>query len=140
VSASKSPSAGNDSAPDLSPDVVEDFQFVRDSYAPDVKWSARGRGLECRGREAILRLLSREAAAMQEPEFTLLRRSSSAGQSIEEFAIRFVYTGSGIDNAPIAAGDVVELKRVRIRELAAGLIRTENCIENWTVLERKGSG
>ena len=71
---------------------------------------------------------------MYDPEFTFLRRSSNERQVIDEFAVRFIYTGEGIENAPVDGGDFVELKRVRIMDLLAGKVATETCIENWTVL------
>lgn len=107
---------------------------ARDLYSPNVTWSAPGRDIRRIGREAVIRQLLREASGMHEPEFTFLRRSNSERQIIDEFAVRFVYAGDGIDNAPAAAGDFVELKRVRILDVHAGKVATETCIENWTVL------
>jgi hypothetical protein len=107
---------------------------ARELYSSQVKWTAPARGIERLGREEVIRHLLREAGAMQEPDYTALRRCVTERQIIDEFAVRFVYTGQGIDNAPAGAGDFVELKRVRILELAAGKIAVETCIENWTVL------
>lgn len=76
----------------------------------------------------------REAGGMHDPEFTFLRRSGNEKQVIDEFAVRFVFAGEGIDNAPVAKGGFVELKRVRILGLGAGRVAIETCIENWTVL------
>ena len=112
------------------------FLFAaRDFYAPDVTWLAPGRNLRRSGREEVIRHLLREAGGMHDPEVTSLRRSSNERQIIDEFAVRFVYAGEGIDNAPAAAGDFVELKRVRILDLHAHKVITETCIENWTVLQ-----
>ena len=97
-------------------------------------WFAPGRDLRRSGREAVISQQLREASGMQDAEFTFLRRSSNERQIIDEFAVRFVYAGSGIDNAPVAAGDFVELKRVRILDIHAGKVASETCIENWTVL------
>lgn len=108
------------------------------AYAPDVKWLAPARGLELTGREAVLGHLRREASGLKEPEFTSLRRSSGERYVIDEFAVRFLYGGEGLEGAPIHPGDFVELHRVRILELAQGLITTETCIENWTVLPPPG--
>ena len=107
---------------------------ARDLYAPDICWSAPGRDIKRSGREEVIRHLLREASGMHDPEFTFLRRSSNERQIIDEFAVRFVYAGEGIDNAPVATGDLVELKRVRILDLRAGKVAGETCIENWTVL------
>ena len=107
---------------------------ARELYAPNVIWHAPAREIKLMGREAVIRHLLREASGMQEPEFTFLRRNGSDKQIIDEFAVRFVFAGEGIDNAPAAAGDFVELKRVRILELQGGKVATETCIENWTVL------
>ena len=71
---------------------------------------------------------------MHEPEYSFLRRSINERQIIDEYAVRFVYAGAGIDKAPVDAGDFVELKRVRILDLAASKVTHETCIENWTVL------
>lgn len=109
---------------------------ARHLYAPDVHWSAPARGIEKTGRDEVLRHLLREASAMREPEFTFLRRGSSGTRIIDEFSVRFLYAGEGLDNAPLAAGDLAELKRVRILELEDGKVRKETCVENWTVLER----
>jgi len=71
---------------------------------------------------------------MHDPEFTLLRRNQSEQQIIDEFAVRFVYMGQGIDNAPIATGDFVELKRVRVLDMRDNRCVHETCIESWSVL------
>ena len=113
---------------------------IRDLYAADVKWCAPGRCVTHVGREEVVRHLLREASAMQDPEYTVLRRNAGERQIIDEYAVRFVYVGQGIDNAPVDAGDLVELKRVRILELASGKVAAETCIENWTVLCPKGLG
>jgi hypothetical protein len=111
---------------------------IRDLYATNVKWCAPGRCVTRVGREDVVRYLLREASAMQDPEYTALRRNAGERQIIDEYAVRFVYSGCGIDNAPVAKGDFVELKRVRILELTHGKVSAETCIENWTVLEPKG--
>jgi hypothetical protein len=107
---------------------------ARQFYASAVKWSAPARQVERVGREEVIRHLLREAGGMHDPEYTLLRRHTNERQIIDEYAIRFVYAGEGIDNAPADKGDFVELKRVRILELSAGRVTQETCIENWTVL------
>ena len=107
---------------------------ARELYANNVKWSAPARGIERIGREEVIRHLVREAGGMHEPDYTALRRCATDRQIIDEFAVRFIYAGHGIDNAPAERGDFVELKRVRILELYAGRIVAETCIENWTVL------
>lgn len=71
---------------------------------------------------------------MHDPEYSLLRRSANERQIIDEYAVRFVHAGAGLDQAPVDLGDFVELKRVRILDLAAGKVTQETCIENWTVL------
>lgn len=110
---------------------------ARDLYAVAVVWLAPARDIRRNGREEVIRHLFREAGGMHDPEFTFLRRSANERQIIDEFSVRFVYAGEGIDQAPAAAGDVVELKRVRILELHAGKVALETCIENWTVLVPK---
>jgi len=107
---------------------------ARRLYDTDVTWSAPAREIRRVGREEVIRHLLREAGGMLNPEFTFLRRSANEQQIIDEFAVRFVYSGEGIDKAPAAGGDVVELKRVRIMELREGRVFSETCIENWTVL------
>ena len=112
---------------------------ARELYAPHVLWHAPARDIRRLGREEVIRHLLREASGMQEPEFTSLRRNGNDKQLIDEFAVRFVFAGEGIDNAPVAKGDFVELKRVRIMELQGGKVVSETCIENWTVLLPHGS-
>jgi hypothetical protein len=107
---------------------------ARNLYAPNVVWCAPCRAIEWRGRELVIRQLLREAGGMHDPEFTLLRRTQSDAQIIHEFAVRFVYAGEGIDQAPIAAGDFVELKRVRVLAMQDGRCARETCIESWSVL------
>lgn len=107
---------------------------LRDLYAPNIVWVAPSRDIRHTGREDVIRHLLREASAMHEPEYSFLRRSTNERQIIDEYAVRFVYAGAGIDKAPVDAGDFVELKRVRILDLAAGKVAVETCIENWTVL------
>lgn len=107
---------------------------LRHLYAPNVVWVAPARGLRHVGREEVIRHGLREASAMHEPEYSLLRRSANERQIIDEYAVRFIYVGSGMDKAPIDLGDFVELKRVRILDLAGGKVTVETCIENWTVL------
>jgi len=112
-------------------------RFVADArglYAPNVEWAAPARGLLCVGREDVIRHLLREAGGMCDPEFTALRRHRKAEQIIDEFAVRFIYSGDGLDAAPIARNDFVELKRVRVMELRDQLCFRETCIEAWTVL------
>jgi hypothetical protein len=111
---------------------------ARQGYASGVKWTAPARQVERIGREEVIRHLLREAGGMYDPEYTLLRRNSNERQIIDEFAIRFVYAGEGIDNAPAEKGDFIELKRVRILDLSANRIVLETCIENWTVLLPEG--
>jgi hypothetical protein len=107
---------------------------LRDLYATSVEWIAPARNIRHIGREEVIRHLLREASAMHEPEYTFLRRSLNEQQIIDEYAVRFVYAGAGMDAAPVDAGDFVELKRVRILDLTAGRVSVETCIENWTVL------
>ena len=107
---------------------------ARSLYVPNVVWCAPCRGVEWHGRELVIRQLLREGGGMHDPEFTLLRRSQSDTQIIHEFAVRFVYAGEGIDLAPIAAGDFVELKRVRVLAMHEGRCTRETCIESWSVL------
>ena len=107
---------------------------LRDLYAPNIVWVAPSRDIRLTGREEVIRHLLREASAMHEPEYSFLRRSTNERQIIDEYAVRFVYAGAGIDKAPVDAGDFVELKRVRSLDLAAGKVAVETCIENWTVL------
>jgi hypothetical protein len=107
---------------------------LRDLYAANVVWVAPARDLRHVGREEVIRNLLREASGMHEPEYSFLRRSFNERQIIDEYAVRFVYAGVGMDRAPIDAGDFVELKRVRTRDLSAGKATLETCIENWTVL------
>jgi hypothetical protein len=116
-------------------DAHESFiAAARNLYAPHIVWCAPCRGVEWRGREMVIRQLLREGGGMHDPEFTLIRRNESDKQIIDEFAVRFVYSGEGIDNAPIAAGDFVELKRVRVLAMDEGRCARETCIESWSVL------
>lgn len=110
------------------------LHMLRDLYAPTVVWKAPAREIRHSGREEVIQHLLREASAMHEPEYSFLRRSFNERQIIDEYAVRFVYAGTGFDKAPIDAGDCVELKRVRILDLVAGKVTVETCIENWTVL------
>lgn len=109
---------------------------ARDLYAEDVRWLAPRRALEWLGRELVLRNLLRECAAMHSADYTPLRRVTGPGRIVDEYAVRFIYSGEGIDNAPVAAGDRVELERLRVLELSGGLVVLETCIETWTVLDR----
>jgi hypothetical protein len=108
---------------------------ARDLYDANVTWIAPSRDLRLKGRDAVVRQQLREAASMRDPEFTFLRRNCNDRQIIDEFAVRFVYAGDGIDRAPVRPGDFVELKRVRILDVQSGKVIHETCIENWTVLE-----
>lgn len=108
---------------------------ARDLYADDVRWLAPRRGLEWRGRELVLRNLQRECAAMQGADYVPLRRVAGPGRIVDEYAVRFVYSGEGLDRAPVAAGDRVELQRLRVLELVAERVVLETCIETWTVLD-----
>jgi hypothetical protein len=107
---------------------------LRDLYAPNVVWVAPARGIRHTGREEVICHLLREASGMLEPEYSFLRRSVNERQIIDEYAVRFVYAGTGLDKAPIDATDFVELKRVRILDVSVGKVTLETCIENWTVL------
>ena len=85
---------------------------ARELYATNVKWTAPTRNVQHVGREAVIQHLLREASGMYDPEFTFLRRSSNDRQIIDEFAVRFIYVGDGIENAPVDAGDFVDRKSV----------------------------
>lgn len=103
-------------------------------YAPEVQWAAPRRGLVSVGRDEVLRRLLTEAGAMGSARVTPLRRTTGDRQIIDEYAVRFIYAGSGIDNVPFAAGDSVELERLRILGLEEGQIVSETCIETWSRL------
>lgn len=103
-------------------------------YAPEVQWTAPRRGLVSLGRDEVLRRLLTEAGAMGSARVTPLRRTSGDRQIIDEYAVRFTYSGSGIDNVPFVAGDTVELERLRILALESGQIVSETCIETWSRL------
>lgn len=107
---------------------------AQDFYAAEIDLVAPARSIRVSGREAVIAHQRREAACMQNAEFTFLRRSNNERQIIDEFAVRFV-CAAGIEGAPIRAGDLVELKRLRILEVQAGKVTRETCIENWTVLQ-----
>lgn len=111
---------------------------ARELYAQDVTWSAPVRDLHVHGRDDVVRHQLREAAAMRNAEFTFLRRNSNDRQVIDEFAVRFEYSGEGIDRTELRKGDLVELKRVRILDLEGGKVSRETCIEQWTVLKPAG--
>ncbi len=108
--------------------------MLRELYAPNVVWTAPARGIRHAGREEVIRHVLAEASSMHDPEFSFLRRSFNERQIIDEYAVRFVYAGSGFEKAPIDTGDCVELNRVRILDLVAGRVTVETCIETWTVL------
>ncbi|HKE45313.1 MAG TPA: hypothetical protein VKB41_12335 [Steroidobacteraceae bacterium] len=115
----------------------EEFQAAaREHYREDVQWSAPARGLLRQGRESLIAQLLGEAAAMQDPTFTRLRCSNGDAQCIDEYAVRFTCGREGIDGVPVAVGDLVELKRVRILELLEGKVAKETSIETWSVLSR----
>ena len=123
--------AGNPAGLDLAEHLIA---MAQATYAPDVEWAAPRRELVVRGREAVVRLLLQEVAAMGNAQFTPVRRSVTDTQVIDEYTIRFVYAGSGIARLDCRAGETVELERVRILALDGGLIARETCIEQWTPL------
>lgn len=114
--------------------LIEGF---RNSYAPDIVWTAPRRNVHWIGRDAVVANLLREAAAMQGLTFTRLRRSTAEGQVIDEFVARFVYrAGERIENVELPAGAAIELERVRILTLdPQQRVFRENVIETWTVLD-----
>ena len=103
-------------------------------YADGVRWIAPRRGVERVGREAVIRGLLKEAASMREPFFTHLRRSQCGPQVFDEYAVRFVLAGDGIEGVALRQGAHVELERLRILTLEAGRVVAETCIETWSVL------
>lgn len=105
-------------------------------YATDVRWESPRRGLTWRGRDAVIRNLLRECASMRDPVYVPVRRVVGPERIIDEYAVRFVYAGDGIEAAPLTAGDRVELERLRVLELVAGRVVVETSIETWTVLPR----
>lgn len=113
------------------------IESMRELYAEDVRWFAPRRGVEWLGREAVIANLLREAACMREPRFTPVRRCQCGPQLFDEYAVRFVLAGSGIEGVALSSGDHVELERLRILTIADGRIAVENCIETWTVLPGK---
>lgn len=112
---------------------------LRDLYVEDVRWTAPRRGIEWVGRETVIRNLLREAASMHEPRFTSLRRRSCGAQVFDEYAVRFVLAGDGIDGVELRRGDHVELERLRILTIVEGRITVESCIETWSVLKGDGA-
>jgi hypothetical protein len=111
-----------------------------ETYAPDVVWRAPRRGIVWRGRNQVVAYLLIESAAMQALQLTLLRRSVACNRVIDEFSARFFYSGSGIDGVDLPQGGEIELKRLRILDLANDLITGETCIETWTVLRAGACG
>ena len=124
-----------DKQPTAPPSLLALIEENRGSYAPNVVWYAPRRGLTRIGREKVIENLLREAAAMQELQFTRLRCTCSDVQVIDEFVVRFRYSGTGIENVTLPAGAAVELERLRILTLANKQITLETAIEKWTVLE-----
>lgn len=110
------------------------IESMRELYAEDVRWFAPRRRVEWLGREAVIGNLLREAGCMHEPRFTQLRRSHCGPQLFDEYAVRFVLAGDGIEGVALRRGDYVELERLRILTVADGRIAVESCIETWTVL------
>lgn len=109
---------------------------TREMYTHDVTWSAPRRGVSWQGRTRVLRGLLEEAAAMCDAELTMLGRRGGGERLITEYCVRFVYAGDGIEGLSLAAGDRVELERLRILCMAGRRIAAETCIETWTVLSR----
>lgn len=73
---------------------------------------------------------------MCDAELTMLGRRGGGERLITEYCVRFVYAGDGIEGLSLAAGDRVELERLRILCMAGRRIAAETCIETWTVLSR----
>lgn len=117
--------------------LIEEF---RASYAPDIVWTAPRRGVQWSGRDQVVTNLLREAAAMQSLTFTRVRRSRSDEKVIDEFVLRFVYAGEGIENLQFPPGAAVELERVRILEVAGQQVVREAAIETWTLLAQRAAG
>lgn len=105
-------------------------------YAANVRWHAPRRGITRSGRDEVVRHLLLECAAMRGAVFVPVRRAAVPGRIIDEYAVRFVYAGEGIERAPLAAGDRAELERLRVLDLVGGRVAVETCIETWTVLPR----
>lgn len=112
------------------------IESLQEFYADDVRWIAPRRGVERVGREAVICNLLREVASMREPCFTHLRRSQCGSQVFDEYAVRFVLAGDGIEGVALRQGDHVELERLRILTLEEGRVVVETCIETWSVLPR----
>lgn len=110
------------------------LEATRDLYTPDVIWTAPRRGIAWHGRDQVMRGLLREAAAMCDAELTVLGRRGGDERVIDEYCVRFLYAGDGIEGVPLRAGDRVELERVRVLGLHGAQIAAETCIETWTVL------
>jgi hypothetical protein len=106
-------------------------------YAPTVHWSAPRRGLAIDGREQVTATLVREAGSMQIIDFSRVRRIADSSKIIDEFAVRFIYSGTGIEGVELAAGAQVELERLRLLTLRDGAVEAETCIETWTVLSSR---
>lgn len=108
-------------------------------YAPEVRWLAPRRNLSRQGRELVTASLQREAESMQVIDFSRVRRLAGSTKIIDEYAVRFIYAGQGIDGVSFAAGDHVELERLRVLTLDQGLVNCETCIETWTLLARRAT-
>jgi hypothetical protein len=106
----------------------------RASYAADVIWEAPRRAVTWQGRDLVVEKLLHEAASMQGLQFSRLRQSAHDLQVIDEYVVRFTWSGNGIENLDLPAGAQVELQRLRILTLAGDLVIRETAIETWTAL------
>lgn len=115
-------------------DLRASIESWRGLYADEVHWIAPRRGIEWCGRDVVIGKLLLEADCMKEPRYTQLRRSQCGPQVFDEYAVRFVLAGDGIEGVALSPGEHVELERLRILTVADGLVVVENCIETWSVL------
>jgi hypothetical protein len=107
-------------------------------YSPDIHWIVPRRGLALVGRQEVSAHLLREASAMRSPELTVLRRRVAGHQQVEEYSVRFEYSGQGLTGLSFAAGDRVELERVRVLDFTHGQVVAETSIETWSRLGHSG--
>jgi hypothetical protein len=111
-------------------------------YDAAVCWRAPARGLQIKGRDAVLAQLRADARHFAAAEQVVLRRVVAGARLIEESALTFISPAGGMAGAmagaTLTAGDRIELKRTRLLTFAAGLIVDELSLETWTVLQRAG--
>jgi hypothetical protein len=114
--------------------TIEFVELAPERYGKSVMWWSPRRNLRLRGRDTLLAYLLAMRRAMEELACERVRAWLTDTRGVDESVVTFTYRGNGIAGLAAVEGARIELARVRVLTIEAGVIAAEECLETWTVL------